>query len=82
MLSKAELARCREVDISTCDGSELVDLREIEIDTSKAITQRMESFFEQVQNPYVFRVGDIVMKIDYGQDKEFAEAFTDILCRC
>ena len=66
MLDKSQLARCKEVDISSCDVNSLVDLREINIDTTKPVTQRMESFFEQVQNPYLFKVGDIVMIVDYG----------------
>ena len=81
MLDKSQLARCKEVDVSSCDINSLVDLREINIDTTKPVPQRMESFLEQVQNPYVFKVGDIVMKVDYGNGKQFAEAFTDILCR-
>ena len=81
MLNKSQLARCKEVDVSSCDINSLMDLREINIDTTKPVMQRMASFLEQVQNPYVFKVGDIVMKVDYGNGKQFAEAFTDILCR-
>lgn len=81
MLNKSQLARCKEVDVSSCDINSLMDLREINIDTTKPVTQRIESFLEQVQNPYLFKVGDIVMKVDYGNGKQFAEAFTDILCR-
>lgn len=81
MLDKSQLARCKEVDVSSCDVNSLVDLREINIDTNQPVTQRIESFLEQVQNPYVFKVGDVVMKVDYGNGKQFAEAFTDILCR-
>lgn len=81
MLNKSQLARCKEVDVSSCDINSLMDLREINIDTTKPVTQRIESFLEQVQNPYLFKVGDIVIKVDYGNGKQFAEAFTDILCR-
>lgn len=81
MFDKSELAKCKEIDISTCDVDSLVDLREISIDTTRPITERIESFLKQVRNPYLFKVGDIAMKVDYGNGKEFAEAFTDILCK-
>lgn len=81
MFDKSELAKCKEIDISTCDVDSLVDLRQINIDTTRPITERIESFLKQVRNPYLFKVGDIAMKVDYGSGKEFGEAFTDILCK-
>ena len=66
MLNKSQLARCKEVDVSSCDINSLMDLREINIDTTKPVTQRIESFIEQVQDPNLFKVGDIVMIVDYG----------------
>lgn len=81
MFDKSELAKCKEIDISTCDMDSLVDLRQINIDTTRPITERIESFLKQVRNPYLFKVGDIAMKVDYGNGKEFGEAFTDILCK-
>lgn len=81
MLTKSQLAKFKKVDVSTCKADPLVDLQKIYIDTTKPVTQRIESFLKQIHNPYVFKVGDIIMKVDYGNGKQFAQAFTDILCK-
>ena len=55
----------RNSDIMACDPDLLVDLREVEIDTSLPVHKRMEQFLRQVGNPYLFRVDGIVVKASY-----------------
>ena len=55
----------RNSDIMACDPNLLVDLRDVEIDTSLPVQKRMEQFLRQVGNPYLFRVDEIVVKTSY-----------------
>lgn len=44
----------------------LVDLRDVKIDTSKSLDERMKSYVEQIQNPYLFKVGNTVVRVSYA----------------
>ena len=55
MLSSAELKKCSAADFSSAEV--VTDLREVQIDASKPIPERVESFLTQVKNPYLFKVG-------------------------
>ena len=59
------LEQQRNSDIMACDANMLVDLRDVEIDTSLPVQKRMERFLRQVGNPYLFRVDGIVVKASY-----------------
>lgn len=43
----------------------LVDLKEIQLDESKSVHERMLDFLEKVRNPYLFRVGDMIVKVNF-----------------
>ena len=45
---------------------ELVDIRDIHIDASLPQPDRIRSFVEQVRNPYLFRVGEVTVKVSYS----------------
>lgn len=79
MLGRESLAKLKEAEISACDADTLIDLRDIKIDTQKPIAERAEDFIEQVHNPYLFKIGDIIVKVDYGNGKDFFEMLVDLL---
>lgn len=79
MLSSVQLANLRNIDLSTCDIESLVDLREIKIDTAKPVIDRVNSYFSQIKNPYLFKVDDVVVKVKYGNGKTFLDSLTTIL---
>lgn len=64
-VSSTVLAQYRSTDILSCDPGELVDLREVHIDTSLPVQERLEGFVLQVGNPYLFRVDDLIVKAIY-----------------
>ena len=76
-MTEEELERMSEVDIRTCNPDELVDLRSVHIDTSKPVLERMADFIVQIKNPYVFKVGDVCVKINYCK-KEGAPTFQEL----
>ena len=60
-----EITSMKNVDIRNVDKDALVDLRSVQIDASKPVQERLQSFLQQIQNPYCFRIGDIAVKVNY-----------------
>ena len=49
--------------------AELVDIRDVVIDKSLTLEERVKSYVEQIKDPYCFKVGDIVVRVSYaGKD--------------
>ena len=49
--------------------SNLVDIRDIIIDKSMPIEERMKSYVEQIKNPYKFKVGDVIVKVSFSNSQ-------------
>ena len=77
MFSSAELKNCRAADFSSYDN--FTDLREIQIDESKKVPERVENFLEQVGNPYLFKVGDVFVKVNYKDEKDLSDSLISLL---
>ena len=62
------------------DLSELVDIRDVVIDKSLPLEDRVKSYVEQIKNPYCFKVGDVVVRVSYaGTDKTLTDSFTAMI---
>ena len=48
----------------------LVDIRDVEIDETLPIEERMKSYVEQIKNPYMIRVGDTIVRVSYANTQE------------
>jgi len=44
----------------------LVDIRDVKIDRSQPVEERMKSYVEQIKNPYFFTVGNTVVRVSYA----------------
>ena len=44
----------------------LVDIRDVKIDRSMSVEDRMNSYVEQIKNPYMFKVGNTVVRVSYA----------------
>lgn len=44
----------------------LVDIRDVRIDRSMSVEDRMKSYVEQIKNPYMFKVGSTVVRVSYA----------------
>ena len=44
----------------------LVDIRDVKIDRSMSVEDRMKSYVEQIKNPYMFKVGKTVVRVSYA----------------
>lgn len=75
-----EITSMKNVDIRNVDKDALVDLRSVQIDASKPVQERLQSFLQQIQNPYCFRIGDIAVKVNYKTGgPSFQQNFENIL---
>lgn len=45
---------------------DLVDIRDVAIDTSLSKEERMKQFVEQIKNPYCYRCGDIIVRVSFS----------------
>lgn len=44
----------------------LVDIRDVKIDGSGTLDERLKSYVDQVKNPYLFKVGNVVVRVSYA----------------
>ena len=44
----------------------LVDIRDVKIDRSMSVEDRMKSYVEQIKNTYMFKVGNTVVRVSYA----------------
>ena len=44
----------------------LVDIRDVKIDRSLPVEERRKSYVEQIKNPYMFKVGNTVVRVSYA----------------
>ena len=52
--------------ISTNKYDSVVDLRSIDFPAGGDIVANARRFFEKVKNPYLFRVDDIIVHVEFG----------------
>ncbi len=64
------------------DISELVDIRDVTIDTSLPVEERVKSYIQQIKDPYCFRVGDVKVRVSYSDtERTLTDNFCDMLAR-
>ena len=79
LISSFQLSKMRDIELSSCKTDTLVDLRDITIDLNKPVIDRIDSFLQQIKNPYLFKVDDVIVKVKYGSGKTFDESLCTIL---
>ena len=65
-ITKETLAEMQSVDIRTVDINSLKDINDVVIDESLSKEERMIRFIKQIQNPYLYRYGCMIVKITYS----------------
>lgn len=79
MLNSFDLNFLRNVAIADCSKDSLVDLHDVKIDPSKPVADKMNDYFEQIKNPYLFKVGDMRVKVSFGGDRSFTDALGAVI---
>lgn len=52
---------------------ELRDIKDVVIDTAASKKERMLSFLEQINNPYLYKCGDVVVKVSFANTETTLE---------
>ena len=74
-----ELCNCYHADPLACRAEDLADLKQITIATDMPATMRAARYMEQVQNPYLFRVDQTIVKVIFSGKRDLSSALTDLL---
>lgn len=72
-LLEQKLERCRNTNIEDVDINEIEDVADIFIDTQKSSVERILDFLFSVKNPYVFKVKDKIVKIEFSKNNVYAK---------
>lgn len=71
------LSELKKIPIMELQREELSNADEIVIDSSKNLNQRVQSFLEQVKNPFAQNVGEYILQIDYVEETD--ETLDDLM---
>ena len=74
----ADLNKCQSVGVSSVDSSLLMDLREVSIDKTLDLEKRVDSLIKQVRNPYLFKVGDVIVKVSFTGSKPLSDSLANV----
>lgn len=64
--------------VNTFNIEDYKDLKVITIDKTKPIEERLRQFITDVKNPYMVRVGDTQVKIEFTGGRTFSDALTAV----
>ena len=79
MNRQTELNCLKNADIKQCEPDQLVDLKSVSIDKNLPVSERMRSFVKQIKNPYLFKVDDITVKVEFSSGKSFEDSLLTFL---
>lgn len=65
---KVDFEALRHVDVRTVDPDTLVDIKDLNIDTSLPKEERMAEYVRQIRNPFCFKVGKVTVGVSYSGD--------------
>lgn len=65
--------------VSTFNIEDFADIKILTVDKTKTIEERLKQFITDVKNPYMVRVGDTLVRIEFTGGRTFSEALTAAL---
>lgn len=68
MLLPEELKRMSELDVTSVNPDELVDVRDVQIDESLDDVERIKDYIEKIKNPYIYKCGDYIVKLEFDNE--------------
>ena len=66
VITKEELDAMQNVDIRTVDPAALRDIRDVQVNTGLPKEERILDFIRQIGNPYCYRHGKYVVKVNFA----------------
>ena len=62
--------------VNTFNTRDFVDLKTLNIDKTKSQPERLKQFIADVKNPYMVKVGDTLVRIEFAGGRNFSDALT------
>ena len=78
-MTRSELITCRSADILTCRPENLADLKKIVLTMDQPVQKRIAHYMDQVQNPYLFRVDDLIVKVTFNGKQDLSSALAGLM---
>ena len=80
--NQADILKLADVDITSVDKADLVDVSGVTFDMSIPQEQRIHQILHTIKNPYCFRFGDMGVKLEFADNtRPLQDAFGDLLER-
>lgn len=64
-----ELERWRRIDITLIPRENLVNIRDVKLDTFASCAERIDSFLKQINNPYCFLYDGTPVRISFSDEE-------------
>lgn len=74
-----ELSRLKDTDIRTVKKEDLVELSDINVDTSLPKLERVITYIKQIKNPYCYLWKGMIIKVSFKGEKSITECIKDAM---
>lgn len=78
-MTAEEYRKMLNTDFSDVELEELTDISGIQIDRGLPLEERKQQYLKKVGNPYLVRVGNMKVKVQFTGGISFNEAFENML---
>lgn len=79
MWDKQKLYQASTCDIRTIEPERVKDISEIKIDETRGVRERILDLLSQTENPYIFRCGDMLIKVKYTSEASLESKLVRLL---
>ena len=65
-MQSASIINMKNIDLATVNRDELVDIRDVKVNTALPKQERAIDFIRQIGNPYCYKHGKYVVKVGFS----------------
>lgn len=65
-MQSSPIINMKNIDLNTVDRDELVDIRDVKVNTALPKQERAIDFIRQIGNPYCYKHGKYVVKVGFS----------------
>lgn len=70
---REKISRCKSLTFKDIDLSKVKDISEIKISRKKSSRDRILDFLNSTENPYMYKVGGVLVKVEFSKKGKTAE---------
>ena len=79
MFNQQQLDELKLMDITNANKKELVDMKDLRIPIDRVYGYKLSDYFDFIRNPYMYRVGDVGVKVNFGDGKRFSDSIMNVV---